>query len=762
MDIFLTKGKLFKHCKRQIGVAKNMLDEGLCRNSQKVLGDIIELIEKKKDERFLNVHAMSIFLYGWSFNRFGRVDKEKYLEKALKIANEKKIQEVLFWVQKSKLDYIVLTGRKYEKEKIIRSIEKFGNGYKMHLLPSLIKDKLNNGEYEKSNELAKEFLSLDKLSLNSIILGKNLLSEALIGLSEVEEAILNLQEAISNGKGKIYEQSVISLLNMAKCFLIKKNLEKAKHYINEAMNKLGKMQLENTYHQIQALRLMGIIQEEEQYFNQSIQIASSEGNLLEEGTAQLELGKIYLKKGERQKAIECFETASGRFITIDNQFLLEKTNNIRNKVKQKIIEEKKEIKKEEKPEVKQTSLPKIIEDFIKSVIGSLQLDEALGKIMDFMMELTKSNRGFLILIDEQGKLYSKVMRLEKKDEKDQSMLFQNFSETYTQQVLKTNRPILVKDTSEGVGGVISKSIIDLDIRTVICIPLIKSDVTMGILYIDRKGGAHGSYTEEDLDLVKSLSEYAVICLENAILHSKMKEKLSSTQKKLYEMEKMSTIGMLAAGVAHELNTPLTSVITNVQMITKYSKDINGKIKEPLEIIEKAAKSCKFIIDSLICYSRGETQDKKVIFISTNLNDVLENVLPLIKDRINKEKIEVIKDYGNIKNIKGDPPQLQRVFINLIINAIDAIKKAKRKGKIFIKTYLDGDYVTTEIIDNGAGIPDEHIKHIFDPFFTDKKQGEGTGLGLSICEGILEKHGGKIKVSSKFGEGSTFKVSILLN
>ncbi len=245
--------------------------------------------------------------------------------------------------------------------------------------------------------------------------------------------------------------------------------------------------------------------------------------------------------------------------------------------------------------------------------------------------------------------------------------------------------------------------------------------------------------------------------------------LKGTQTQLVQQEKMASLGMLVAGVAHEINNPLGAINCNVDlykiMISKLK--ISPALREDpsvLRLIEDlentntaniiACKRILEIVKSLRNFARIDESE----FKEADIHAGIDSTLILLGSRT-KNKIDIVKDYGTIPQISCYPNQLNQVFMNLLVNAIDAIPG---EGTIWISTYLDEDYVNISIRDSGKGIPEDVKKKIFDPGYTTKGAGVGTGLGLSIVYKIIEKHKGKITVNSEVGKGTKLIVHIPRN
>lgn len=257
-------------------------------------------------------------------------------------------------------------------------------------------------------------------------------------------------------------------------------------------------------------------------------------------------------------------------------------------------------------------------------------------------------------------------------------------------------------------------------------------------------------TRREIELTKTKEELENL---NLNLEKKVEERtrqLKEAQEQLIQSAKMATIGTLAGGVAHEINNPLGAILTNTQMLLREVEDPDKR--ESLELIEEGTRRCRDIVTALLKYSRKPEVDE---FKPLNLNDIIDDACNLLQSQLSKENIKIERELSEIPSISGNANELPQVFTNLILNARDAIKRVKGRGKITFRTYGENEVVVVEVTDDGCGIIDENINKIFDPFFTTKDVGEGTGLGLSIAYRIIEKHNGEIKASSNVGEGTTF-------
>lgn len=229
---------------------------------------------------------------------------------------------------------------------------------------------------------------------------------------------------------------------------------------------------------------------------------------------------------------------------------------------------------------------------------------------------------------------------------------------------------------------------------------------------------------------------------------------------LFQSAKLAAIGEMAAGVAHELNSPLTAIIGNAGLILRGAA-CDEKHKKLLDDIKSCGQRSKRIIQNLLTFSR---QDNPV-FERVSINDVVESSLSLISYQIEKNNISIIKELDpRIPSLAGNKQQLEQVVINFLLNARDALDNVAG-GRIKISTAMrqdpetGGAVVETKVSDNGKGIPAGNIDQIFNPFFTTKGKTRGTGLGLSVSLGIAQTHGGRIDVASEAGRGSQFSLII---
>ena len=226
------------------------------------------------------------------------------------------------------------------------------------------------------------------------------------------------------------------------------------------------------------------------------------------------------------------------------------------------------------------------------------------------------------------------------------------------------------------------------------------------------------------------------------------------EQRLVQADKLSSIGLLAAGVAHEVNTPLAVISTYAQMLAKQVADDSQKSL----ILEKIAKQtfrASEIVNSLLNFSRTSTTS----FGAVGVNKVIQETLSLLEHQLQKSGIHVTAELDpHMPAVHGNAGKLQQVFLNLFLNARDAMGSG---GTLEIRTWADGLGARVEVADSGPGIAPENLHRVYDPFFTTKAARKGTGLGLSVTYGIIQEHGGSIEVSNRRGGGACFRVELPL-
>ncbi|MGD9162107.1 MAG: ATP-binding protein [Desulfobacteraceae bacterium] len=319
-----------------------------------------------------------------------------------------------------------------------------------------------------------------------------------------------------------------------------------------------------------------------------------------------------------------------------------------------------------------------------------------------------------------------------------------------------------------------------------CVPMLIGEKLIGVITLYVEEGHQ--FDSKEHDFLQTISDV----LSGTIQRREMEIAIKQSQLKLLQSGKLVAVGQLAAGIAHEINNPIGFISSNLFSFERYvktmmdiitmtdslidslmhknlrvAKDTINNIRkveqnEDMEFISKDLKS--LIEDSQLGVERIKkivldlnafSSEKKDIIEEIDLKQVLEGALKIIKNEI-IHNIEIETQFNDVPRIKGDSQKIGQVFINILINATQAMPD---KGKITIKLFSAGDYIYTSIADTGCGIPETNLDDIFNPFFTTKPVGQGTGLGLSVCHDIISSIGGEIMVESIVNKGTIFTIKI---
>ncbi|HEY9809512.1 MAG TPA: AAA family ATPase [Halomicronema sp.] len=437
----------------------------------------------------------------------------------------------------------------------------------------------------------------------------------------------------------------------------------------------------------------------------------------------------------------------------------------------------------------------------QAISGTIQLDELLQKLTQIILQNSGGDRCALILPNyPQGWQIVAIATTETIKLTSEPMEGSiNVPVKLIQYIKNTNQVVSVEDLKTDL-LIIDEYLNKYQPKSILGLPILNQGNLLGILYLENQSTT-GVFTNERILVLNFLCTQAAISLENARLYQQAQhysQQLEQSQLKLIHSEKMSALGNLVAGVAHEINNPIgfiygniNQAISSVQDITKHLKLYQEKFPNPgseiddhaeeieidyqLEDLPKMLTSMqvgcdriKGISTSLRSFSRAD-KDYKVPF---NIHEGIDSTLLILKHRLkaqdHRPAIEVVKNYGEFSNIECFPGQLNQVFMNILANAIDVFDEEVQQSskrdfktnpqKITIKTAFLPQENSVEIIiqDNGKGMSEEVKTKIFEYLFTTKGVGKGTGLGLAIARQIIvEKHGGSLEVESKLGEETTF-------
>jgi histidine kinase len=420
----------------------------------------------------------------------------------------------------------------------------------------------------------------------------------------------------------------------------------------------------------------------------------------------------------------------------------------------------------------------------RKINSQLNLQRLLDEIMDLAVALLKAEKGLILFRNEgTGDIELQVARAPDKSTIDNLVAM---SRSTINRVVEKGTPIFLGRAPTAPDEVESGSLHRYQIKSVLCVPLKARDYLLGAIYLDTTKADH-FFRQDDLFFLEAFANLAGIAIENArsyqeienlninleklvdertqelqIKHKELKvayEELKATQLQLIQSEKMASLGMLVAGIAHEVNTPLGTINSNTDMFLRSVQKMRegegdpDKLLKAMEDIaginQEACIRISGIVKTMKNFARLDEMEIKTVDIHEGIDSTLE-----ILSHQHGNDVEIKKDFGEIPPLSCKASQVNQVFMHVLSNAIHALDK---KGKITIRTYHADDITHVDISDTGKGIPPEQLKKIFDPGFTTKGVGVGIGLGLSIVYKIMEDHGGSVEVKSELGKGSLFSL-----
>jgi len=400
---------------------------------------------------------------------------------------------------------------------------------------------------------------------------------------------------------------------------------------------------------------------------------------------------------------------------------------------------------------------KTTSDFKDSIDEILLIQRLSTKIStalnyeDIITELIELTRQVIPVIDCNVYIYEDEERRFKKLSDRGAEYLDMVMETYVEDgiidyVLREKRSIVLPD--------INTTLDEFDEKNFVIVPLVLRNEGIGVylIHTDKK---HSDFTNQILLLLSILANQTAVAVENSKNYNallKVNEELKVTQAQMIQAAKLAAVGELTGGIAHEINNPLQILLGHIQLM-QLGRDLPKRIEIVKEQVEKIAQ----ITRRLLNFSRKVPEDFK--FEPVNVNFAIQEIITLVSYQFKYNDIElVLKLDPSLPTIYGNKVYLQQVFLNLMINAKDAMPEG---GKLIIETLSENENVVIKFTDTGVGIPPELREKIFEAFFTTKGS-KGTGLGLSISRWIVKKHSGEIKVESEVGKGSTFSIILPLN
>jgi C4-dicarboxylate-specific signal transduction histidine kinase len=384
----------------------------------------------------------------------------------------------------------------------------------------------------------------------------------------------------------------------------------------------------------------------------------------------------------------------------------------------------------------------------QSVASSLDLNQILANAMQGVSELANVEAGFLVLIDP--KSAARVVSQHFSRQAGFDLEASDAPLEIVERVIERGQPLLINDVP---GDPRFSRQPDSAVRSALCVPLIVKDEVVGAVQVVNKLG--GPFDRDDLALFLSIAASVAAAIENSWLYSELADfaqELERSQAQLIQAEKMAAVGRLAASIAHEINNPLQAIHNSLHLTLRPTLSEEKKARY-LAMAQEEVERLIDIVRRLLEFYRP-SRGRRVL---ADVNQVVYNVLALTNKRLQHGRVAVQTHLApDLPMLRIVPDQLAQVFLNIIINAVEAMPQG---GQLTVRTQKtqDDKWVRITFADDGPGMDERTKASIFEPFFTTKHT--GTGLGLAISYGIIERHGGQIQVESTPGLGSAFAVQL---
>lgn len=465
----------------------------------------------------------------------------------------------------------------------------------------------------------------------------------------------------------------------------------------------------------------------------------------------------------------------------------------------------------------------------QAISQEIQLDRLVARLLRVVLESAGAQQGTLLLLLEDEHWTIAAQGSSNETEiivlPEPPIIQQTVPMSLIQYAARTKQELIIQDASSEAICATDPYVTTYKPKSILCLPILHQSKLVGVIYLENRETIQ-AFGHDRLKVLSLLSAQIAISLENAALYQTLQsanfalqasearereraqqleqslQDLQQTQAQLIQTEKISSLGQLVAGVAHEVNNPVGFIVGNLNHAQQGITDLIGlielyreifpqpgqRISDEIEAIDLdfliqdlpqiissmqlGTDRIKDIMQSLRIYSRADGTEKQLADLHKGLDSTLMILAHRLKATPEHRAIQVIKEYGKLPEVPCFAGQLNQVFMNLIANAIDALEESSRNKKylkleaaphcIIIGTSIENDQAIVRIKDNGTGMSPEVQQRVFDAFFTTKPEGKGTGLGLSICYQIIHKqHGGQLSLSSIPGQGTEFVIRIPL-
>jgi signal transduction histidine kinase/DNA-binding NarL/FixJ family response regulator len=389
----------------------------------------------------------------------------------------------------------------------------------------------------------------------------------------------------------------------------------------------------------------------------------------------------------------------------------------------------------------------------RTLFATLEPEDLYGRVAQSAMQVLRADDASLMLLDENrdlGIAFSTSLRREEAVKVRQAL-----GERIAGRVAQWPEPVVIDEDVSLDQRFLGIEALRPIHAAVVC-PLTMRSQLIGVLNVNRVG-IHERFTERDRRNAMVLASLVALALGNARLHKELGTRLRQlhdTQEEVIQNEKMTSLGSLLAGVAHELNNPLCGVLGYAQLLLQ--GDADPKQRKGIEIISREAERASRIVNSLLAFARRDKPEKRPY----SINAVVLKALERKSHELKACRIVIEADLDStLPMVLGDPHQLQVLLANLITNAQQSMFEAHGGGTLAIRSVTEGGRLVITVSDDGPGIPRENMRRVFDPFFTTREIGQGPGLGLSVCFAIARDHGGKIRLDTRREKGAQFIVEL---
>jgi two-component system, NtrC family, sensor kinase len=382
---------------------------------------------------------------------------------------------------------------------------------------------------------------------------------------------------------------------------------------------------------------------------------------------------------------------------------------------------------------------RILYELIRDVGSIFNADMLLRQTLDKTFEVLKGDRAYTILIDEEGKLDLKASR----QSSDSGTKDAPISRTIINEVARRQVGVLSTNAMSDKRFASGKSVHDFGIRSAVCAPIKGRERILGVLYVDCSVSEH-TYTTEQLRLLTAIGLHTGLALDNLKLYESM-----------VQAERLAAVGETVAFLSHHIKNVLQALVAGADVVeTAIGREDIATAEKSWPIVRRGMDRINGVILNMLAFSK----EREPLREPVNVNHVLTECVELESSRADERGVAIMRDFDDLPPIGADADGLRQAFLNLIVNALDAVED--HTGVVTVTSEYDSKnrQVVVRVIDNGRGIHQEQVDGIFTPFYSSKGQ-SGTGLGLAVTKKIVQEHQGRIHLKSMVGQGTTFTIAL---